>query len=111
MAGASSRTAGPAGRWAPTPAEREHPLLLLEEVSITSKVMRDQNTRSNTTDTKLLSSRAHAHAIAPKAGDWRSDQQDVFLYLFCSHYHANRHRWPWPELGIKSVGRHPIGEP
>lgn len=27
-----------------------------------------------------------------------------------SHYDANRHRWPWPEQGIKSVGRHPVGE-
>lgn len=41
-----------------------------------------------------------------EAGDWRGDQRAVF-----SHYNANRHRWPWPEQGIKSVGRHPMGEP
>lgn len=38
--------------------------------------------------------------------DWRQDQQALF-----SHYNANRHRWPRPEQGIKSVGQHPMGEP
>lgn len=29
---------------------------------------------------------------------------------FSLAYKANRHRWPWPEQGIKSIGRHPMGE-
>lgn len=40
-----------------------------------------------------------------EAGYWRRDQRADFRY-----YNANRHRWPWPEQGIKSVGQHPMGE-
>lgn len=41
-----------------------------------------------------------------KARDWRRDQR-----VFFCHCNANRHRWLWPEQGIKSVGQHPMGEP
>lgn len=43
---------------------------------------------------------------ATEARDWRRDQRAFFC-----HYNANRHRWLWPEQGIKSVGQHPMGEP
>lgn len=72
-----------------------------------ASMSRDRGTRSNVWKAgKLLLSRAHAHAQELKAGDWRRDQRAFF-----PHYNANRHRWPWPEQGIKSVGQHPMGEP
>lgn len=56
--------------------------------------------------------KAGTKSLLPKLGyvnndwGWGLEHRPAGISLF-----ANRHRWPWPEQGIRSVGQHPMGEP